>query len=261
MLRAFMAVTAHYINSEGELAEHLVAFRRIHGHHTGANVGQVLFSILEDIGITHKVSNLALLSFVCFQPISGYSVKLGHITLDNASNNNTLMQELEEVFVTRGVLFERQSNRIRYVLHILAARLVLIPLNSCFPHVINLAVQAILDALPFSAQSFRSAAQADKKTLDKTTLDYLMALESEPVDICRDSVRAMRVNDIRREGLQEAIRDGNFSDRFKTSLGEILVVPLLQLLRDCATRWSSTYFMILRYLQLYPVRMQKFCIE
>lgn len=50
-----MAVTAHYINALGDLAEHLIAFRRVRGRHTGAHVGQVLFSILEDAGITNKV--------------------------------------------------------------------------------------------------------------------------------------------------------------------------------------------------------------
>jgi len=51
-----MAVTAHYINSDGYLAEHLIAFRRIKGRHTGVNVGQVLFSIFEEFGIVQKVS-------------------------------------------------------------------------------------------------------------------------------------------------------------------------------------------------------------
>ncbi|KAF8601190.1 hypothetical protein BDV93DRAFT_446198, partial [Ceratobasidium sp. AG-I] len=52
---AFMAVTAHYINSAGKLTEHLVAFCKIDGHHTGANVGQVLFNVLDDLGISSKV--------------------------------------------------------------------------------------------------------------------------------------------------------------------------------------------------------------
>jgi hypothetical protein len=50
-----MAVTAHYIDADGNLAEHLIAFRRIHGHHTGANVGQALFSVFEEFGIVTKV--------------------------------------------------------------------------------------------------------------------------------------------------------------------------------------------------------------
>lgn len=51
-----MAVTAHYIDHDGFLSEHLIAFRRIHGHHTGANIGYALFEILEEAGITRKAS-------------------------------------------------------------------------------------------------------------------------------------------------------------------------------------------------------------
>jgi hypothetical protein len=51
-----MAVTLHYINAEGDLAEHLFAFRRIQGCHTGANIGRTLFMILEDAGLANKVS-------------------------------------------------------------------------------------------------------------------------------------------------------------------------------------------------------------
>lgn len=51
-----MAVTAHYINADGNLAEHLLAFRRIHGSHTGANISQALFSVFEEYNIVSNVS-------------------------------------------------------------------------------------------------------------------------------------------------------------------------------------------------------------
>lgn len=54
-LRSFMAVTAHYIDKFGDLRNHLIAFRKIDGHHTGANVGQALFDIVEDSDIVHRV--------------------------------------------------------------------------------------------------------------------------------------------------------------------------------------------------------------
>lgn len=125
---------------------------------------------------------------------------------------------------------------------------------SCFPHVINLAVHAILDALPMAARRFREQAAAKGDTLDQAVLEYLEALESGLVGACRESVKSTRSSDIRREGFREMIQNGNFEGRFKTNLGEIILLPLLQLLRDSETRWSSTYNMILRYLQLYPVR-------
>lgn len=64
ILRAFVAVTVHYIDQGGDLAEHLLAFRRIQGRHTGAHIGKTLYSIFEDAGITHKVSILVNFLFI-----------------------------------------------------------------------------------------------------------------------------------------------------------------------------------------------------
>ncbi|KAG9123278.1 hypothetical protein FRC07_015160, partial [Ceratobasidium sp. 392] len=92
-LRSFMAVTAHYIDAQGLMAKHLIAFRRIEGSHAGVNIGQYLFSVLEETGITNKI---------------------GFITLDNAANNDTLMRELEAEFREHGIeTFGSESNRIR----------------------------------------------------------------------------------------------------------------------------------------------------
>ncbi|KEP49154.1 HAT family dimerization protein [Rhizoctonia solani 123E] len=213
-LRAFMAVTFHYINKDGYLSEHLFAFRRIQGRHTGANVGKALFKVFEEAGIVHKI---------------------GHITLDNASNNNTLMAGLEEAFASEGHSFGRELNRIR-----------------CFPHIINLAAQSIQDALGDAARLFEDEVLAKGDALDEDTHAYLNALKSFPIDLCRDSIRALRSSDLRREGFHNLIQEGNFHSLFRTHEGTVLLLPVLELLRDCETRWSSTYFMILRYLLLYP---------
>ncbi|CAE6452410.1 unnamed protein product [Rhizoctonia solani] len=92
LLRAFMAVTAHYINSEGNLAEHLIAFRKLDGHHTGANVGQVLFSVIDEMGIVPK---------------------MGMVTADNASSNDTMMDELKRAFDSQGIDFDPEAIRLR----------------------------------------------------------------------------------------------------------------------------------------------------
>lgn len=39
--------------------------------------------------------------------------EVGYITLDNASNNNTLMQELAAAMEARGSAFNAEGNRIR----------------------------------------------------------------------------------------------------------------------------------------------------
>ncbi|CCO37618.1 hypothetical protein BN14_11775 [Rhizoctonia solani AG-1 IB] len=115
-----MSVTAHFINEQGALVNHLIAFRKINGHHTGANIGHTLFEVLQESGIADKI---------------------GYITLDNASNNNTLMQELADLLHAYGTKFNPANNRVR-----------------CFPHVINLAVQTILKELVNTAAEFQADA-------------------------------------------------------------------------------------------------------
>ncbi|EUC59354.1 hAT family dimerization protein, partial [Rhizoctonia solani AG-3 Rhs1AP] len=186
LLRAFMAVTAHYINSQGDLAEHLVAFRKIDGHHTGANVGQVLFSVIEEMGI------------------------IGHITSDNASNNNTMMDELKCVFDSRGIHFDPEESRLR-----------------CFPHIINIATQAYLHALPASAEKFQKECAEKGIQLSEAQSGYLDGLRSDAVSACQETAKACRSSGIRREGF------------------------MLQPILDCPTRWASTADMIDNFRLLY----------
>ncbi|KAF8689423.1 Encoded by, partial [Rhizoctonia solani] len=209
-LCSFMSVTAHYIDNSGELVNQLIAFQKVDGHHTGANVGQVLFSVLLESGISNKI---------------------GCITLDNASNNNTLMQELAQAFESRRIEFDEKENWIR-----------------CFPHVMNLAVNAILKSLPEAGTGFRRMLQGSEQPIDNATSEYLTALDSSPVEACRASVLACRSSGIRRKGIWQIILDGNVTGRFQLPNGESYNVPVRELLRDMPTRWSSTYNMIKRQL-------------
>jgi len=57
--RSFMAVTAHWMAKGGakqlELRSTLIAFWEVDGSHSGDNLGQVLFDIIQNIGIGYKV--------------------------------------------------------------------------------------------------------------------------------------------------------------------------------------------------------------
>lgn len=59
-----MAVTAHFMANTPSpvgplltLQTRLVAFRVLHGSHTGINIGKAFVKILEEINCLHKVSN------------------------------------------------------------------------------------------------------------------------------------------------------------------------------------------------------------
>ena len=57
--------------------------------HNGKWLGQALFKIVDQVGIAHKVRSGAILLLL---KIWG-GPQIGHVTCDNASNNNIIMQE------------------------------------------------------------------------------------------------------------------------------------------------------------------------
>lgn len=58
-LESFLAVTGHYMakSKSGQLVlkSELIAFRKLVGSHTGANMGTVFVRILKETDILHKV--------------------------------------------------------------------------------------------------------------------------------------------------------------------------------------------------------------
>ncbi|KAG8728979.1 hypothetical protein FRC11_009773, partial [Ceratobasidium sp. 423] len=90
-------------------------------------------------------------------------IKLGWITMDNASNNNTMMAELQEYMVKQGMDFDRHGNRLQ-----------------CFPHVVNLVVQDILGTLLESAVTYQDSLSQQGYVLENhpELKEYLSALST-----------------------------------------------------------------------------------
>ncbi|KAH7325342.1 ribonuclease H-like domain-containing protein, partial [Rhizoctonia solani] len=151
------------------------------------------------------------------------------------------MAQLEEYMAARGMDFDRHGNRLR-----------------CFPHVINLAVQDILAALADSAADFQRAEASKGSTLTDEVIAYLIALSTSPHNRVQRTAAALRLGQ-RRQGLQNIIDKGNRNGLFRQPkhmdglwIMEEFIMRPLQLILDCPTRWSSTYYMIDRFLYLYP---------
>ena len=101
----YFAVTGHWIEEPRpgiwELHSALLGFMMLNNAHNGKRLGGALFKIVECLSIAHQVRttqvdllpNYYLLLF-----------KIGHITCDNASNNNSMM----EYFAT---YVERQTKK------------------------------------------------------------------------------------------------------------------------------------------------------
>ncbi|EUC58853.1 hAT family dimerization protein, partial [Rhizoctonia solani AG-3 Rhs1AP] len=159
--------------------------------------------------------------------------QIGQITADNASNNNTMMQELKRMFDSRGINFDPEENRLR-----------------CFPHIINIATQAYLHALPKSAEKFREKCAEKVVELSAEQSSYLSALASDAVAACRDTVKSCLSSGIRREGFKRNLIEGNKAGRFKLN-GKTVILPIILPSLDCPTRWASTADMVDNFRLLY----------
>lgn len=95
----FLCVTLHFIDSDWSLKCQVLAFRYIPGKHSGSNMAVVLSDILKEYRLENRILTA---------------------TMDNASNNDTLIQEL----INMGIICDAE-HQIR-----------------CFSHVVNLAAQA-----------------------------------------------------------------------------------------------------------------------
>ena len=58
IMKAYIAVTAHYIDKDWELQAELLTFEELEGSHTGENLTEVLYLILETHRIKSKVCKL-----------------------------------------------------------------------------------------------------------------------------------------------------------------------------------------------------------
>lgn len=134
----------------------------------------------------------------------------------------------------------------------------------CFPHVINLAVQAIYagfqDGKGLDMQYLLGGvgiSEDDLKTAvfpnGVTAQTYAQALETDIVAVARKLVTACRASGKRREEFMNTIAEGNRDQIWRDGKGKPMVMEALQLLRDCETRWSSTFLMLDRLLSMLPV--------
>ncbi|KDN38535.1 hypothetical protein RSAG8_09424, partial [Rhizoctonia solani AG-8 WAC10335] len=229
MERPFMAVTGHYINSIKEIRTTLMAFRVVEGAHAGIILAQHLFGVLKEYDVIHKV---------------------GSVTLDNASNNNTMMEELARLIRAEGYDFDKEGNRIR-----------------CFPHIINLAVTAFMDALGYTGGEYLDDRIKANNPPSEASMNYLSALKQRPDKKCRNIVVALRKGQ-RRVAFRQTILEGNDRGHFKqvqvkkvpgpdgelidTKMEVIIILRVLELILDVPTRWSSTRSMLDRFVEEYP---------
>jgi hypothetical protein len=109
----YFTVMGHWIEElrQGvwEVQSALLGFTRINNSHNGKHLGGALFKIVDRLGISNRVKFLqsqSILSYTAFQ--------IGHITADNATNNNTMMEffaKYIEKQTKKPFLYEDRWNR------------------------------------------------------------------------------------------------------------------------------------------------------
>ena len=119
-------------------------------------------------------------------------------------------------------------------------------------------VQYLLGNLPdLTEEALRKMSLPEDVTIE----EYRAALAADIIGTARKLVTACRVSGQRRENFELTIREGNEAQSWTDSKGNPLSLPVLQLLRDCETRWSSTFFLLDRMLTLLPVRTSLSCLN
>ena len=125
-MKLFLGVTVHWIDREWNLRNTLLDLAPLYGPHTGVNLCAAFESVCADFGVLEKL--LA-------------------VTTDNAASNNRFITQLESDCLPNGIEFRKGENHVR-----------------CVAHVINLAVQALLQALrsepPDSEEDFLEVADS-----------------------------------------------------------------------------------------------------
>ncbi|KAL4262028.1 Zinc finger BED domain-containing [Pleurotus pulmonarius] len=169
----------------------LIGFHHIPGSHTGEHISNIFLFVLDRIQITSRI---------------------GWVTVDNASNNDTFLHHLEAELKHRNIPFSHIKHHIR-----------------CFPHVVNLACKAVIQGI-----TNMDLANSDISEFDH--VDHAEHTHRDLIATLRAFIRNTRVSSLRREFFSQVVmslRDKN-----------------LQLLRDVDTRWSSTLLMIDRAILL-----------
>lgn len=113
-LRGYMGITVHWLGRDEffqlQLYSRLLAIHKVDGRHTGDVMGNVFVRILREAGIHNRVRSATIL----IETVSHSLIQIGCVTLDNASNCDTMMATVESLLVAEGIAFHRDGNHIRY---------------------------------------------------------------------------------------------------------------------------------------------------
>jgi hypothetical protein len=186
-----MAITGYFIDVDWVYREVLLGFKPLHGAHTGANLSGVLLQTLNNHGIQDRIFGL---------------------TTDNASNNKTLLDSLQQAL----------SNDVN---------IIRIP---CLAHVIQLSLNQLLDrikAVPLN-DTTETKWTDRQSTLAKANAQHQTREISYTLNKVRYLAVYIRASPQRREAFNKL--------QITTDAQKLLPI------QDVKTRWNSTFLMLRR---------------
>lgn len=201
-----LGICAHFVAADYELKTALIALPFIHGRHTGITLSRIVLEVIQEYEIEEKV---------------------GYFMMDNASNNDTMMEELQKSLPGLDVC----QRRLR-----------------CLGHIVNLVCKAMLHGT--DAESFeKDFARPDSdKRVEAFERKVTLANEEQRLDAWRKKgaigkghnfVIHVNYSESRRQAFKAKQKE---ADESATMLYELLV--------DGGVRWNSAYVMVERLLQL-----------
>ncbi|KAF5361627.1 hypothetical protein D9758_007393 [Tetrapyrgos nigripes] len=206
-----------------EMASLLFDFPHLKGQHTGKNMAELLAKKIIDYGLADDFSTLAA---------------------DNASNNDTLRQELASIL-------NEASQRTWYDPEEMTVR--------CLPHAIHLAVRAFLIELKavgeddIDPNQVETPGSAGLEKNPEETAEEVTVQDEGMAEMSDEELLAAQV----RDGIDVEVVVQKRSEEFRKTISIVNAISdpsvklrLLNLILDIITRWNSTYFMVKRAKEL-----------
>lgn len=201
-----LGICAHFVTADYELKTTLIALPFIHSRHTGITLSKIILEVIQEYEIEEK---------------------LGYFMMDNASNNDTMMEELQKSLPDLNV----QQRRLR-----------------CLGHVVNLVCKVMLHGT--DAESFeKDFARPDSdRRVEAFERKVTLANEEQRLDAWRKKgaigkghnfVIHVNYSEARRQAFKAKQKE---ADDSATQLYELLI--------DGGVRWNSAFVMVERLLQL-----------
>ncbi|KAJ2928008.1 hypothetical protein H1R20_g9078, partial [Candolleomyces eurysporus] len=238
---AFLAIVAHYVTADGELEELLIDFREIQGAHTGENLAEHVWNALEMYNLLSKV-----IAFV----------------MDNATNNDTLVDAFERRCQAAQIPFSAADARLRcmpHIIHLAALQLLegigaIDPteLRTASPYQQDVAASLFADASDENLEGGDISSDLDSdETVSMDSSAMVEAPEAGPdsttkltwIEKVRRIVKAVRSSPQQRAAW---IEEAAAMIRRQVASDPDAPKTALMLILDVRTRWSSTYQMLCR---------------